>query len=230
MNLHTLLKKHQHNFHPLFTPDLTPENTLLMDFSIHNGEVKKIDFRNVAQLNSFVFSSIESNGKSYGYGGYLEDREVYRRSSVFDTIAGGSRSIHLGTDVWTPAGKPVHSPLDARVHSFNNNDNYGDYGPTIILAHQLENVEFFTLYGHLTLESLHGVRQGMQLKKGDKFCEVGDFPVNGDWPPHLHFQVIADMKGQKGDFFGVSSKEEIDAFKNLCPDPSVFFTRLQQAL
>jgi peptidoglycan LD-endopeptidase LytH len=43
--------------------------------------------------------------------------------------------------------------------------------------------------------------------------------VNGDWPPHLHFQLITDMMGNTGDFPGVCLPEEKQAYKVLCPDP-----------
>lgn len=223
MNIHHLLKKHAPAFHPLFRPQLTADNTYGMDLSIHNPEMKTLDFDKVEQMHHYIFGKIDGAGKKYGYGGYMEDREVYRRSKVFSLAGGNSRSIHLGIDVWTPAGTTVFCPTDARVHSFQNNDHYGDYGPTIILEHTLEDTTFFTLYGHLSLTSLEGIAQGMSIGKGQQFCQVGNFPENGDWPPHLHFQVITDMMDKKGDFFGVCAASEKEKFQNLCPNPTVFF-------
>ena len=220
-NLKAILEKNKSLLHPMFEPDLTPANTCMLDLSAANPEITNLDFRNVQELNNYVFGKIAS--KVYGYGGYMEDREVYRRSPVFDVSPGESRSIHLGIDVWTQARKPVMAPLDATIHSFQDNNSYGDYGPTIILQHQLEETTFYTLYGHLTADSLDGLFEGKKIEKGMEFCRVGNFPDNGDWPPHLHFQVIADMKGRKGDYFGVSSKAEQEIYREICPDPVVFF-------
>ncbi len=224
MNLQQILQKHQHQFHPVFLPDLTPENTSWLDLSVDNPEMKKLNFKDVSELNDYVFGKIDQNHKVYGYGGYLEDREVYRRSNLFNLSPGNSRSFHLGIDVWTEAGKDVYAPLDALVHSFNFNNQYGDYGPTIILEHKLDNTSFYSLYGHLSFDSLEDLYKGMPVSQGDAFCQVGNFPINGDWPPHLHFQLIADMKSMEGDFPGVCSKDEKEEYKSICPDPKLFFS------
>ncbi|TVQ83395.1 MAG: peptidase M23 [Bacteroidetes bacterium] len=223
MTLENLLKKHRKSFHPLFEPDLTRENTSMIDFSIDNPEMKKLDFSNVENLNSYVFENIQHSNKTYGYGGYLEDREIYRRSPLFSVAGDEVRSIHLGIDVWAQAGQKIYCPLDGQVHSFANNDNYGDYGPTIILQHQLEGTGFYTLFGHLDSDSLYNLFEGKKVKKGEVLCRIGNFPVNGDWPPHLHFQIIADMGEMKGDYPGVCSIKEKEKYVTICPNPIVFF-------
>ena len=68
--------------------------------------------------------------------------------------------MHIGLDLWIKAGTPVLSALDGKVHSFDFNAGFGDYGPTIILEHQLEDQTFYTLYGHLSLDSLDGLKIG----------------------------------------------------------------------
>lgn len=224
MMLSELLLSYKKDFSPLFLPDLKPENTFMLDFSIHNPEMKALDFQNVKGLNSYVFDKIRQAGMQYGYGGYLEDREVYRRSPLFAVSPEEARSIHLGIDVWTEAGKPVHAPIKSKVHSFANNDNYGDYGPTIILGHELEGLSFYTLYGHLDPGSIENLYEGKPIEQGHPFCRVGNFPDNGDWPPHLHFQIITEMGDKKGDFPGVCSKSDLEKYKRICPDPLVFFS------
>jgi murein DD-endopeptidase MepM/ murein hydrolase activator NlpD len=115
--------------------------------------------------------------------------------------------------------------LDGVVHSFADNAAFGDYGPTIILQHCLEDQRFYTLYGHLTQESLEGVTQGMRIRGGQQIGSVGSPPTNGDWPPHLHFQIISNMLGLVGDFPGVAARSRRDYFLSLCPDPSVLIVR-----
>ncbi len=222
----TLLAKHSHGFHALFQPDLQRDNTLILDLSGANPKMKQLDYSNTHSLGRIIFEEMQKKGFFYAYGGYLEDREVYRRSPLFAGKAEEARSIHLGIDVWTAAGTPVYLPLDGKVHSFQNNDQFGDYGPTIIMAHELAGESFYTLYGHLSEASLENLREGMPMEKGTVLCHVGDAPVNGDWPPHLHFQVIADMQGLKGDFPGVAFVSEQMKYRKLCPNPRVFFPGL----
>lgn len=223
MRLNNILTQYKSTIHPLFQPDLNRDNTLIMDFSADNPEMKKKDFNDIEGLNSYVFEKIKMANKKYGYGGYMENREIYRRSPLFAISPDDARSIHLGIDVWTEAGRLVYCPLDAVVHSYQNNKNYGDYGPTIILEHSFHSHVFYTLYGHLSIDSLEGLYKGKAFARGEVFCTVGKYPENGEWPPHLHFQVITDMMGKTGDFPGVCSKDEVDAYLRLCPDPLVFF-------
>jgi len=214
------------SFHPIFEPDLTAENTFMLDFSASNPDLESFDFGNTQQLDQYIFEQVKASGKQYGYGGYLEDREVYRRSPLFTQGNAPSRSIHLGVDIWAPAGQDVFSPLDARIHSLQNNANFGDYGPTIILEHELNGNRFYSLYGHLSIESLMGLHPGDRVGPGTPFCQVGNFPVNGDWPPHLHFQVITDMMEKWGDFPGVCLASEKEKYRKICPDPLAFFRGL----
>jgi peptidoglycan LD-endopeptidase LytH len=227
MALSRLLMLHSKDFKPMFEPDLNNSNTCFMDFSSGNATLAEIDLLNTRMLNDYVFGLLEKNNKDYGYGGYLEDREVYRRSSLFAVQGESARSIHLGIDVWTQPGKAVYIPLQGKVHSFQDNKSFGDYGPTIIMEHNLDGFEFFTLYGHLSSESLKNLHHGKAFAAGELLCSVGQSFENGDWPPHLHFQVIADMMDKKGDFPGVCTKAEVTMFKRLCPDPVAFFSGLK---
>ncbi|HSI90676.1 MAG TPA: peptidoglycan DD-metalloendopeptidase family protein, partial [Adhaeribacter sp.] len=131
------------------------------------------------------------------------------------------RSLHLGIDIWAQAGTAVYAPLAATIHSFQDNAAYGDYGPTLILQHELEGTVFYTLYGHLDRASLKNLKPGKTIAKGEKIAEFGPYPENGDWPPHLHFQIIADMQNLKGDFPGVCKPSEKAFYVALCPDPNL---------
>jgi murein DD-endopeptidase MepM/ murein hydrolase activator NlpD len=153
-------------------------------------------------------------------GGYGENRAFYAQSEVFQGEA-GARSIHLGIDLWMPAGTPVFAPLAAQVHSFKDNAHFGDYGPTIILEHTLENQVFYTLYGHLSRESLQDLAEGQVIEKGQKIAEFGVPEVNGGWLPHLHFQLMTDLLGNRGDFIGVAHPQEQAYYLDICPNPNL---------
>ena len=151
-------------------------------------------------------------------GGYDEDRAIYSGEAF--TAGDEPRTIHLGLDIAAPAGTPVFAPLAGVVHSFQDNAAPFDYGPTIILEHNVASgVTFHTLYGHLSRESLEGLRAGRIFSAGQEIATLGTAEVNGNWPPHLHFQVVLDIAERKGDFPGVFRKSQRDYWKRVCPDP-----------
>ncbi|HSV87766.1 MAG TPA: peptidoglycan DD-metalloendopeptidase family protein [Bacteroidales bacterium] len=228
MNFYQKLLEINKELHPLFVPDLDATNTFFLDFSATNRNIQHLDFSNPSQVNALVEELLRDNGKKYGYGGYLENRNLYRCSELFMSQNDEARNIHLGVDIWTEAGGQVYSPLKGVVHSFRNNDRIGDYGPTIILEHNLAECIFYTLYGHLSQKSLEGLFQGKIIEKGEPFCSIGNFPENGNWPPHLHFQVIGELMGMQGDFPGVCHCHEKEKFELNCPDPIVFFDKINQ--
>ncbi|HEY7833217.1 MAG TPA: aminotransferase class III-fold pyridoxal phosphate-dependent enzyme, partial [Ktedonobacterales bacterium] len=120
-------------------------------------------------------------------------------------------------------GSPVYAPLDGVVHSLQNNAAPRDYGPTIILRHTVDagRLTFYTLYGHLSLDSLDGLREGMVVTRGTEIARIGDEQVNGGWPPHVHFQLIADLLDKRGDFPGVARPSQRAVWLSLSPDPNV---------
>lgn len=190
-----------------------------LDFTAANPRLAHPEqLRDTAAFAALVQAMLAEQHASVGVGGYLENRVIYRRSPHFEATT-EPRSLHLGLDVWVPAGTPVAAPLPAVVHSVADNNNFGDYGPTVILRHWLEGVAFFTLYGHLTRADLPHLAPGLALSAGEVFAHVGPYPENGDWPPHLHFQVMADMQGRYGDFPGVAAPGEAAYWAALCPDP-----------
>lgn len=170
-------------------------------------------------LGNIITKELNDSEANTLWGGYLERRDMYRRSEVF--TFGEIRSIHLGIDIWQPANSPVYTPLDGKIHSQANNAGYGNYGPTIFVEHQLEGHTFYTLYGHLSLESLNINLTGNIVKAGECIGYLGAEAENGDWPPHLHFQLIKDLQGNIGDYPGVAPPSQIDFYKANCPDPNL---------
>ena len=209
------------DFFPVMGEKLKLENTVKLDFSPSNPDLEALDLSNTAAFDKYVTHQIQNNGSKYGIGGYLEHRAIYRRSKVFATAEADFRNIHLGIDIWTEAGASIHSPLEGRIHSFQNNAGFGNYGATIILEHTLFGKTLYSLYGHLFLSDLIGLEVGIGVKAGEIIGHVGPFPENGDWPPHLHFQLMWDLGGNVGDFPGVCSKRDVDNYQAICPDPNL---------
>ncbi|MBJ6118566.1 peptidoglycan DD-metalloendopeptidase family protein [Pontibacter sp. BT310] len=218
--LSELLRRHTTAFAPVIDANLQSNVVCRLDFTAANTLLQQTDLVDTATFNEAVNQMLAEQKATIGVGGYFEDRSIYRRSSHFDAAA-ESRNLHLGIDIWMEAEKPIFTPLDAIVHSFQDNNNFGDYGPTIILQHELEGVTFYTLYGHLSRKSLEGLEVGKAFKKGDRIAWLGNYPENGDWPPHLHFQVMATMEGRSGDFPGVAAASDRAHFEQICPNPNI---------
>jgi murein DD-endopeptidase MepM/ murein hydrolase activator NlpD len=174
----------------------------------------------VTDLQKFIEDSLDAAGLVWGMGGYNEDRFFYEKSDLFKS-GNEYRSIHLGIDIWLPAGTEIYAPLDATVHSFHYNDKFLDYGPTIVLRHDIAGVVFQTLYGHLSMSSLKGLSEGKVIRSGERLAELGSVDVNGSWPPHLHFQMIGDMMGKTGDYPAVVIPSERAKYLAICPDPEI---------
>lgn len=202
--------------------DFQKDPFLILDFSASNPDLRTLDLTNTALFTNYVFGKLKAAGAKVGVGGYNEHRVIYRRSPHFNVSVEEPREIHLGIDLWADAGTPVFAPLAGRVHSFQDNANFGDYGPTIILEHpgNAAGKPLYSLYGHLTRQSLDGLYEGKEFNAGQKLAEIGPYPENGDWPPHLHFQLMTDMLGLKGDFPGVCSLVNRAKFLTFCPNPN----------
>lgn len=160
-------------------------------------------------------------GDGIRIGGYDEDRALYD-SDVFAAQSPDDepRTVHLALDIWAPSGTEVHAPLHGRVHSFQDNDNLKDYGPTIILEHMVTpDLVFWTLYGHLSRDILDDLYVGKDFAAGDVIATLGEPDENGGWAPHLHVQVILDIGDKIGDFPGVFRRRDRDYGRLLCPDP-----------
>ncbi len=153
-----------------------------------------------------------------GIGGYLEKRKMYEVSDLFK--GNNYRNRHLGIDIWQAAETPIYMPISGTIHSFNDNNTKGDYGPTIITQHQQNGQIFHLLFGHLSRKSLQDIQTGQALEAGQRLAWIGSEHENGQWPPHLHFQIIIDLQGKLGDYPGVAFEEELDFYQKNCPDPS----------
>lgn len=203
---------------PILGRELSPEEFCPIDLSEQNTRLDYLKTSNPKYLGEFIDQELASNGVKYGIGGYAEKRAIYRASEYFNAEE-NERCIHLAIDIWTDAYTTFHAPLDGIIHSFKNNDLAYDYGGTIVLQHEEKGQIFHTLYGHLSLASLVGLKKGMKIDAGMPLCQIGNWHENGGWPPHLHFQLINDMQGMEGDYFGACAENETDFHLKNCPNP-----------
>jgi murein DD-endopeptidase MepM/ murein hydrolase activator NlpD len=227
-----ILKKHSGSFHTIVSFNRLQDKLLLFYFTENNYELSASILDDTQKFSHYINEKLKSAQAKYGIGGYNEYRQLYSRSRVFDPGEKDEepRRLHLGIDIWGKAYTPVMSPLNGIVHSFAFNNRYGDYGATLILTHNLDGCSFHTLYGHLSLNSIKNLREGDNVRKGDVIAEFGIPMENGQWPPHLHFQVIKQMGEWKGDYPGVCKFSEREKYLENCPDPDLILGMMQYVL
>ena len=199
--------------------ELRTEPSIVLDLGV-SSLLLGADPRNVepAAMTNIVFREMRDAGVRVAIGRYNEARAWYNEPAFGSGHPTEEhRTIHLGLDLFAEPGTPVCAVLDGTVHAFANNAKRLDYGPVFILKHS-EN--FFTLYGHLTLDSLEGIEVGGVVEKGQRIGRIGEPPTNGDWAPHLHFQIITDLQGLGTDFPGVAYASQREKWLTLSPDPN----------
>ncbi len=209
-------------------PDLRVAKKVIFDLSMGSRELGNLlELSDVEAFTRHLFDRMRAANSSVGIGRYNEARPIYTSDQY--KLEGNDgpewRTVHIGLDVFMEAGTSILAPLDGVVHSFRNNDTPLDYGPTIILQHTVDyrdkQLTFYTLYGHLSEDSLDGLYEGKHIVQGTPFCNIGNYPVNGGWPPHLHFQIITDLLDRTGEFPGVARPSQREVWLSLSPDPNL---------
>jgi len=223
------LVKNQDQLVPMFEIDFLDTPFLKLDLQVDSLELgNNQNFETIEKFAESINRMLAEAEVDYGLGGYGEIRPFYSTDAyrVMGNAGPHWRTVHLGVDVWAPAGTNVYAPLDGTVFSVKNNAGERDYGPTVILKHQVnDQLTFYTLYGHLGLSVIHKIKKGDVIKKGSLFTRIGPPPENGNWPPHLHFQIMLDPLESKGDFPGVAFPTQQEVWKHICPDPGIFITK-----
>lgn len=211
------------SFHRIVPFNPATDKLVSLDFTEANKELSPDILNDTTCFSQWVNTRLEKSHARYGIGGYGEHRTVYSASKVFNgnEPGGEPRRLHLGIDIWGKPNTAVMAPLDGIVHSFAFNNRFGDYGATIILSHNLQGFSFFTLYGHLSLNSIKNIQEGQRIIIGEVFAEFGIPAENGQWPPHLHFQIILDIGSWQGDYPGVCKFSEQEKWLANSPDPDL---------
>ncbi len=218
-----IFTRNQASFFPVISFNQKKDKLLQLDFTEKNTELTSDIIESTLLFSAYINNKIRKEHCNLGIGGYGEHRTVYSRSRVFDAANTWDepRRLHLGTDIWGPAGTAVFAPVGGMVHGFAFNDHFGDYGATMILLHQLDGFPFYTLYGHISLRDIGMLREGQYIIRGEEIAHFGEPHENGHWPPHLHFQIIFDIGVNEGDYPGVCKFSEKEKYMSNCPDPDL---------
>jgi 4-aminobutyrate aminotransferase-like enzyme/Ser/Thr protein kinase RdoA (MazF antagonist) len=207
-------------------PTINKERVVPLDLSISSQWLgQSSDFNNLDWFNYQLAELQKVQPNKIIAGGYLEARPLYTADTYDKTGNNGreSRCMHLGIDFWIPALTPVHAIYDAKVVVSVNDAGDKKYGGLVILSHQEGGFIFYTLYGHLSAASVKQLKIGAQLSQGDKIGEVGNPNENGNWSPHLHFQIMLSLLSYKNDFPGVAYFNEKHTWQSICPNPNLLF-------
>ena len=211
---------------PNLFPSIDTNSVYCLDLSVsspwigHQSEFNDLDLFQfkIGQLQKKYPSKIIA-------GGYLEPRPLYT-SSAYDKIGNygkESRTVHLGIDYWLPANTPVHAFLEGEVVIATNDVGDKEYGGLVVLKHKSNDLVFYTLYGHLSVASATAHKIGDKLKANEHIGVLGHYPENGNWAPHLHFQVLLSLLDYADDFPGVTYNAQKEVWKSICPNPNLLF-------
>ncbi len=217
------LEAHRDAIAPLLGCHLATTPVAPLDFSAGSALIASAPEENAPHaLDRRVRRVLAEHGARIGVGGYDEARLIYHWPD--EPRTGEPRTIHIGLDLSTEAETPLYAPLDGVVHGFEHANRYHDYGPVIVLRHVTSGadpVEFFTLYGHLTVDSLDGLTLGQVIPKGALFARIGRAPANGDWWEHVHLQLIVDMLDVPCNVDGAVRASQRRVWRSICPDPNL---------
>lgn len=207
-------------------PTLAFEKVVNLDMSVGSTLLGNPSEYSDAAVSEFKLKQFQKHHpKTILLNGYLETRPFYTTEAFKSEGNNGPqyRTVHLGTDFWTPAQTPIHAPFGGTVKIIHHNNYDKDYGPMLILKHTFEGAIFYSLYGHLTLTSLDILKVGQTVKQGDLIAYIGAPNENGNWAPHLHFQLILDLLGNNENFNGVALPSKVAVWKSICPNPNFIF-------
>ena len=223
INFESIVLRHQKNFHQVLAFKSASEQIISLDLTDQNKYLEPALFSDTELFSGYIKDTLNRNHAKFAIGGYGENRIIYSQSKLFDSKKQGEepRTIHLGTDIWGEAETPVFAFMGGMVHSTGINNQFGDYGATLILLHQLDGLPFYTLYGHLALRDIEKLAPGNYVSIGQTIGHLGLPNENGYWPPHLHFQIILDMGMHRGDYPGVCKNSEKAKWLSNSPDPEL---------
>lgn len=184
------------SLHPLMK---LPADYKIFDFSLDYNPEKMTEF-------------IRAGG--WGVGGYLEKRAGMYLAPQY----GNRRNVHMGVDIWAKQGEPVFSPLPGKIAYKAYHGEDGNYGATIVIKHSLNGGDMFALYGHLSKKSLERNELEATVEAGELIGWLGNSDENGNWPPHLHYQISMKDPGE-ADMPGVVAEDEVEEASKVYPDP-----------
>lgn len=210
------IERHRGDFAPVLTGPDEDADPVYFDFSVASLE---FDPTSLTVPGHAAEALWKATGDAVSIGRWNEPRLAYT-GGAYSTLSGERRTVHIGVDLFRPEGTPVCAPLDGVVHSFCISHDRFDYGGCVLLEHRPDDAPvFWTLYGHLSHDSVRQLQKAQRIQAGEAFVRLGAFEENGGWVPHLHFQIVTDRLGLEGTFPGVAAPSQLKTWLSLSPSP-----------
>lgn len=170
-----------------------------------------------------VFITGVNHQNEWKIGLYAEPRLIYTGDDFGNTRfqAGDQRTVHIGVDIFAPAGTTVSSPFEAKIHAVSNSPDRFDYGGVVVLEHATPDGDTFqTLYGHLNPDVTKTLAIGTIVSAGEAFATLGGPDGNGGWQPHLHFQLCVKPDATGDIWVGVANPDDLGYYCAIHPNPA----------
>ncbi len=209
------LQRNGHRCGPVFRRELTSENLRVLDLTEPDEAVATGALKDL--------SNDPDSAHVIAVGRYGEERSMYRTTAFETADPAERRTIHIGIDLFAPAGEDVLAPYDAVVVDVGVETVPLGFGGIVVLQHETDDgVPFFTLYGHLSPASLDALKIGQGVGRGDVIARLGRPDENGGWAPHLHFQVMSSLCGWSAtEIIGVVARSQWDVWASVFPNPNL---------
>lgn len=192
----------------------------LFDFSSENPQTMDYTTTDFDAFEDAIVSELQSAGRTWGIGRYLEERGNLLRD--YPNIIEEGRVYHLGLDVIAPFETPLFAPLAAEVYEVGNETVPGNYGGYIILRHVVNEVPFYSFYGHLQTPAL--VTVGQRLEPGEIFARLGRDTDSGGWFCHVHLQIMTQRAVDEGlTHWGYATPAFMPQLPDYFPSPYALF-------
>ncbi len=206
------LERNGHEFHNVLDRDLSAKHLTVMDLTPRSGD-----------LSLDALYSDEALAAIVPIGRYGEDRSIYDAPEFETSDPGERRTIHVGIDLFAPAGEAVLAPLAGNVTAIGNDAVPLGFGGMVVLEHATgAGTPFWTVYGHLSPASLTTLSPGQRVAAGQRVGRLGTRDENGNWPAHLHFQVMTDLCGWNVEqIIGVVARSQWDVWRSVFVNPNL---------
>lgn len=206
--------------------NLSASDPFVLDLSTTSSILHCFDIQDQRSVQHYIELQFQA-GYTWGIGNYLE----YRKPLLSDIsqMRSTERYHHLGVDIIAPLGSPLYAPLDGIVISSIFEEGKGNYGGVAILCHTGDFETFYSLYGHLDIDSLP--TKGDLVQRGDRFAHMGGFHCNGDWFYHTHLQILTEAGFKQGwASRGYCTGEQFLTIDDYCPSPMFLFRAVLQTV
>ena len=182
---------------------------------LFESDPEKVD---AAVLERKITRKTAARGAAFAIGRYDEVRLLQARANP----AGPPPALHLGLDLFVPAGTHVYAPFDGTVFALTSEGAPVANSPAVLLRHEsAAGHTFCTRFGGLSVAAVAALRPGQPVRRGEPFAAVGPRRSGDPLPPHLHLQLIADDLDLGAAFPSFVSASGRDFWRQLSPDPNL---------